>query len=101
MEMEADLAEIQKPMTPTPFTPEIIEQLFTCSAIMQEIGAIFIPQTASSNPHLWQLTYKGQNYTVTFYPGVFEEMPSLRLMSFGDPLFEKLLAHVETLPSMM
>ncbi len=57
---------------------------------MQAIAASFIPQTPLSN-QIWQLTYKGQNYTVTFYPDVFEEMPSLRLMSFGDPLFEELL----------
>jgi hypothetical protein len=28
---------------------------------------------------------------VTFYPDVFDEMPSRRLMTFGDPLFEELL----------
>jgi hypothetical protein len=28
---------------------------------------------------------------VTFYPSVFDEIPSLRLMNFGDPLFEKML----------
>jgi len=92
MDLDADLAEIQKPMTPTPLTPEMIEKLFTCSEIVQAIAASFIPQTESSNQHrVWQLAYKGQNYTVTFYPDVFEEMPSLRLMSFGDPLFEELL----------
>jgi len=92
MDLDADLAEIQKPMTPTPLTPQMIEQLFTCSEIMQAIAVSFIPQTESSNQHrVWQLAYKGQNYTVTFYPDVFEEMPSLRLMSFGDPLFEELL----------
>jgi len=92
MDLDADLAEIQKPMTPTPLTPEMIEKLFTCSEIVQAIAVSFIPQTESSNQHrVWQLAYKGQNYTVTFYPDVFEEMPSLRLMSFGDPLFEELL----------
>jgi hypothetical protein len=45
----------------------------------------------------WQLTYKGRNVSVTFYPEVFDEMPSLRLMSFGEPLFEELLENVITL----
>lgn len=28
-----------------------------------------------------------QNYIVTFYPNVYDEKPSLRLMNFGEPLF--------------
>jgi hypothetical protein len=52
-------------------------------------------QFESRAESIWQLTYKGQNYTVTFYPKVFDEMPSLRLMNFGDPLFEQLLQVVK------
>ncbi|MCC2691616.1 helicase-related protein [Nodularia sp. LEGE 04288] len=91
MDLDADLAEIQKPMTPSPFTPEIIEQLFTSSAILTARGVQF----ESRSERTWQLIYQGQNYTVTFYPDVFDEMPSLRLMNFGEPLFEKLLQVVE------
>ncbi|MBD2166411.1 DEAD/DEAH box helicase family protein [Calothrix membranacea FACHB-236] len=87
MDLDADLAEIQKPITSTPFTPDMIEQLFTSSAILKANGVQFELRAES----IWQLTYKGQNYTVTFYPKVFDEMPSLRLMNFGEPLFEELL----------
>ena len=87
MDLDADLAEIQKPISAAPFTPETIEQLFTSSAILKANGVQFESRSAD----IWQLTYKGQNYTVTFYPKVFDEMPSLRLMNFGDPLFEQLL----------
>lgn len=87
MDLEADLAEIQKPIPSTPFTPEILEQLFTDSAILKASGVQFERRCEGT----WQLTYKAQNYTVTFYPSVFDEMPSLRLMNFGNPLFEKML----------
>ncbi|BDI20740.1 hypothetical protein ANSO36C_65420 (plasmid) [Nostoc cf. commune SO-36] len=87
IDLEADLAEIQKPIPSTPFTPETIEQLFTNSAILTTSGVQFERRSEGT----WQLNYKGQNYTVTFYPNIFDEMPSLRLMNFGDPLFEKLL----------
>lgn len=87
MDLDADLAEIQKPITSSPFTPEFIEQLFTSSAILTTSGVQFEKRSGRT----WQLIYKGQNYTVTFYPNVFDQMPSLRLMSFGDPLFEELL----------
>ncbi|MEH2362733.1 helicase-related protein [Nostoc sp.] len=87
MDLDADLAEIQKPIPSTPFTPEAIEQLFTDSAILKASGVQFERRSERT----WQLNYKAQNYTVTFYPSVFDEMPSLRLMNFGDPLFEKML----------
>jgi superfamily II DNA or RNA helicase len=87
MDLDADLAEIQKPIPSAPFTPEAIEQLFTDSAILKASGVQFERRSERT----WQLNYKAQNYTVTFYPSVFDEMPSLRLMNFGDPLFEELL----------
>ncbi|MEH1770191.1 MAG: hypothetical protein V7L27_18835 [Nostoc sp.] len=87
MDLEADLAEIQKPIPFTPFTPEAIEQLFTNSAILKASGVQF----ERMSERTWQLNYEGQNYMITFYPNIFDEMPSLRLMNFGDPLFEELL----------
>jgi SNF2 family DNA or RNA helicase len=92
MDVEADLEDIRKPISPAPVTPETIEQLFTTSAILESCGALL----TSKSDRTWQLTYKGLNYGVTFYPEVFDEMPSLRLMSFGEPLFEELLENVIT-----
>ena len=40
---------------------------------------------------LWQLNYQNSNYQVTFDVDVFEGKPSVRFMSFGEPLFEELL----------
>ncbi|MBD1835670.1 hypothetical protein H6F61_24030 [Cyanobacteria bacterium FACHB-472] len=88
MDVEADLEDIRKPISPAPVTPETIEQLFTTSAMLRSCGALL----ESKNSRTWQLTYKGRNYGVTFYPEVFDEIPSLRLMSFGEPLFEELLS---------
>lgn len=87
MDVEADLQDIYKPISPTPVTPETIEQLLTTSTILRSCGALF----ESKGERIWQLTYKGRNYDITFYPEVFDQMPSLRLMSFGEPLFEQLL----------
>jgi hypothetical protein len=91
MDLEVDLAEIQKPIPSTPFTPETIEQLFTDSAILKASGVQFERRSEGT----WQLNYKGQNYMVTFYPNIFDEMSSLRLMNFGDPLFEQLLKAIK------
>ena len=88
MDVEADLEDFRKPISSMPVTPEMIEQLFTTSTILRSCGALF----ESKNSRTWQLTYKGRNYGVTFYPEVFDEMPSLRLMSFEKPLFEELLS---------
>ncbi|MEI2579982.1 hypothetical protein [Scytonema sp. PRP1] len=90
MDLDADLVEIQKPMALAPLTPKAIEELFTTSVILRACRATF----ENKGEHIWQLAYKGQNYTVTFSPDVFDKMPSLRLMTFGDPLFEALLQAV-------
>ncbi len=92
MDVEADLEDIRKPISPAPVTPETIEQLFTTSTILRSCGALL----TSKSDRTWELTYKGRNVSVTFYPEVFDEMPSLRLMSFGEPLFEELLENVIT-----
>lgn len=97
MDVEADLEDIRQPIPQTPVTPETIEQLFVTSACLKFCGASFeevsdTPLAGDNAPRLWLLTYKGQEYRVTFYPEIGDEMPSLRLMSFSDPLFELLLA---------
>ncbi|HAG84657.1 MAG TPA: helicase, partial [Cyanobacteria bacterium UBA12227] len=92
MDVEADLEDIRQPISPAPVTPETIEQLFTTSTILRSCGALFEPQSERT----WALSYKGRNVSVTFYPEVFDEMPSLRLMSFGEPLFEALLENCIT-----
>ncbi|WP_017721103.1 DEAD/DEAH box helicase [Kamptonema formosum] len=90
MDVEADLEEIRRQIPPAPLTPESIEQLFVNSELLKTCGAIFEP----AGERTWQLTYRNYNCKVTFYPEIFDQMPSLRLMSFADPLFEELLQTV-------
>lgn len=95
MDMDADLAEIQKPIAPSPFTPQNIEQLFTNSITLKNCNVIFTPNQQKT----WQLTYQNYTYNITFYPQIFDEKPSLRLISFGDSLFEELLELVISIKS--
>lgn len=92
MDVEADLEEIHQPIPPAPLTLEEVEQLLTTAALLKARGYTFEPAPGRT----WQLTSQGKNYAVTFYPEVFDETPSLRLMNFGDPLFEELLQAVLT-----
>ena len=87
IDVEADLAEIRKPIALTPSTSEQIEQLFTTSALLKSKGVVF----EASGDRTWQLTYEGKKYAVTFYPEVFEAKISLRFISFSNPLFEQLI----------
>ena len=90
MDVEADLAELQKPIAPAPVSAEDLEQLFTTSKLLGACGAKF----ESEGNGIWRLTYRSQAYRITFSPAVFDEHPSLRFMSFGEPLFEGLLQTV-------
>ncbi len=93
MDLDADLAEIQKPIPPTPFTPESIEHLFTTSTILKSAGVIF----QLKDEKTWLVTYKNREYMITFYPDMFDEIPSLRLMNFGEPLFAEFLQMTQNL----
>jgi len=90
MDVEADLAELRKPLAPAPITSTELEQLVTTSKLLRATGAFFEPQGNG----VWQLSFKAQIYQVTFLPEVYGEKPSLRLMSFGDCLFEDLIQAV-------
>lgn len=92
MDVEADLEEISQKIPPAPLTLEEIEHLLTTSAVLKSHGAVFEPASSRT----WQLTFQGKNYAVTFYPEIFDQTPSLRLMNFGDPLFEELIQAVST-----
>lgn len=93
MDLDADLAEIQKPIPATPFTPESIEHLFTTSTILKSTGVIF----ELKDEKTWLVTYKNREYMITFYPDMFDEVPSLRLMNFGEPLFAEFLQMIQNL----
>jgi hypothetical protein len=87
MDVESDLQEIRQPLPPTSLFPETIEDLFVNSAIFKQIGAKF----DKKGDKIFQLSYKNTINTITFYPDIYEENPSLQLMSFGNPLFEEMV----------
>jgi len=87
MDVQADLKEIRKSLAPSPITSEQIETLFTNSQILLAQNIFF----EFKGDRIWELTYENKTYLITFYPEIFDEKPSLRLMSIGEPLFQKLL----------
>ncbi|PSB09808.1 helicase [Pleurocapsa sp. CCALA 161] len=107
MDVKADLKEIRKPLVPSPITSEQIEALFTNSQILlaqarlahgEETSPSFLAQNIffeSKGDRIWELTDKDKTYAVTFYPEVFDQKPSLRLINPGEPLFQKLLEIVD------
>jgi superfamily II DNA/RNA helicase len=86
-DVEADLQEIRRPLKPAAVSLEAIEEALTQSQVLKSEGVVF----TQSEPGVWELIYKQQHYLVTFRPEVFGERPSLRLLMWGDPLFEALL----------
>ena len=90
MDVEADLIEIKQPLIPTNLSAELIENLFTNSLLLKSLGVKFTPV----GDKLWELNYQGSNYQITFDVDIFESQPSVRFMSFGEPLFEELLGLV-------
>jgi ERCC4-related helicase len=87
----SDLAYIRQPITPSPVTLQQTEEIFTTSQILKSKGVEFVAQ----GDRIWQVKQGAKTSQVTFYPDVFDESPSLRLMSYGEPLFEELLALIE------
>lgn len=85
--VESDLAYVRQPITPSPITLQQTEQLLTTSEILKSKGVEF----SNQGDRIWQMRQGENTYQVTFYPDVFDEIPSLRLMSYGEPLFENLL----------
>jgi hypothetical protein len=84
MDLEADIAEIQKPIAPSPFQPESIEQMFTTSVIFNNQSILFT--RIQDKDKVWQLLYKGNIYNVTFYPNVFDAQALLKINEFWRPL---------------
>ncbi|MFN5863554.1 MAG: hypothetical protein ACK451_16535, partial [Pseudanabaena sp.] len=76
------------PIPPSPFDAEAIEQMFTRSLLLKKSGITF----EDLGEKVWTMQLQQKSYQVTFHPDTFDEHPSLRLMTFGDPLFEYLLA---------
>ncbi|MEB3231219.1 MAG: helicase-related protein [Leptolyngbyaceae bacterium] len=90
MDVEADLQEIRQPLIPSPLTPSDIEACLTRSHLLRSQGVQF----ATADLGIWEVTYQNRTDRITFRPEIFEEKPSLRLMIWGDPLFEMFVSLV-------
>ncbi|MTF40390.1 SNF2-related protein [Cyanobacterium aponinum] len=88
MNVDADLKLVKQKIPPNPLPPEKVEQIFTQSRWLQSQGIIFEAQENKK----WLLRWQKLIYHVTFYPDVYEEYLSIKLMSLGEPLVEKLLS---------
>ena len=77
MDVEADLKKIRKPLPPAPITAAEIQALFTRSHLLRARGVEF----SEIETGIWELKYKDAAYKVTFDPTLFEERPSLHLMT--------------------
>lgn len=87
MNVEADLQLINQKISANPFPPEKTEEIFTQSLWLKSQGIIFEQQEGK----IWLLKWHKLTYQVTFYPDVYDEYSSLKLMSWGEPLMQKLL----------
>jgi hypothetical protein len=88
MDVAADLKEIQQLLPAAPVMPSDLEARFTRSPLLGSKGIVFSP----TEPGVYELKWMNQIYLVTFDPLIFEDRPSLRLMTWGDPLFQALLS---------
>jgi ERCC4-related helicase len=89
-DVEADLQDIRRPLPPTAINPKAIEETFTQSVLLQTKGVHFTLVESG----IWQMSYGQWVNPVTFQPAIFADKPSLRLMTWGDPLFHQLLTQV-------
>ncbi|MBE9221377.1 DEAD/DEAH box helicase family protein [Cyanobacterium stanieri LEGE 03274] len=87
MNVSADLELLRQNIAPNPLPPQQVEKIFTQSSWLKSQGIIF----ENKGDLTWQINWHDNIYHVTFYPEVYEEYPSLKLMSLGEPLIEKFL----------
>lgn len=104
-DVETDLEEIRRPLVLSPIDPDFIERTITSSAVLRARGYRF----ESIGDRRWRVHRGGSEalpeaiaspgmeriHEVTFYPEVFEEYPSARLLTVGEPLLEELLQPFE------
>ena len=89
-DVEADLQDIRRPLPATAINSEAIEETVTQSVLLRTKGVHFTLVESG----IWQMSYGQWANTVTFQPAIFTDKPSLRLMTWGDPLFHQLLTQV-------
>ncbi|MFQ6040921.1 MAG: helicase-related protein, partial [Candidatus Poribacteria bacterium] len=74
--------------------PITLQQLESLMVTSRSLGSFFRPHPSFAGAHL--LRWNEEEYAVTFDQALFDQHPnSLRLLSFGDELFDELLECVE------
>ena len=87
MDVVADLTEISQPLPSSPITLVQIEELFITSNILKSHKIDF----ELISEKVWNLSVDRQQYQVTFDPATAEAQ-GIRLMSYGEPVFDRLLS---------
>jgi hypothetical protein len=87
MNVDADLQLIKESIPPSPISGKQVEEIVTNSRLLKSKGIEFEPQ----EHNIWLLHFEKKSYRITFYLDIFDEYPSLRLMTIGEPLLEQLL----------
>lgn len=84
--VESDLAEIRKPLTPSPIHWQEIERLLTTSILLKQKGIIF----ERIEVDFWNLRTASGLFRVTFNPDQAGK-DKLRFLTYGEPLFLELV----------
>ena len=87
MDVVADVTEISQPLPSSPITLVQIEELFITSNILKSHKIDF----ELISEKVWNLSVDRQQYQVTFDPATAEAQ-GIRLMSYGEPVFDRLLS---------
>lgn len=94
MDVEADIASIQKPRSPAPFTWRDIEEWFTASNTLKSQGIGFEP----TEDGRWDLSLQDETLPVTFDPDYFaEHSSSIRFLTIGEPIFKVIVERLGSL----
>ena len=93
-DVEADQAELRQPIPPAPLTWIDIESGLTHSPTLKAQGFHF---RGTGEDHIWHLHCPNRQkaHEVTFKPQLYNDRPSLHLLSPGEPIFHQLLQALE------
>ena len=89
---DPDLPELEEQNLEHPAPPEILERLVVGS---QSVGPCFESESGDPESGIFLMTWNGDSRRVTFVPSLFAEHPySLELMTWGNPVFDSVVASV-------
>jgi ERCC4-related helicase len=87
LDVEADLEEIRRPLTPSPIKSSDIEQFLATSQLLKQAEI----NCKTQSPDCLCIEMRGQIFNCTTSPAIFEEQPSLRLLTPGEPVLNAII----------